>query len=300
MANKTVKKLKKLKTVKAGKSLKVLKVSKGKTKTKAKTKAKAKSKAKTKKVKKVSKASKASKASKKQESLIFGDGPLDKATLIFLNSSGKKTGTLPVQFNPTEYAIARTIEYKKLNGIGQEIHPLNTQPIKGELAKLTVTVFADVSTTPKESSTPKKFKSQVDKNMLAKFCKRLGKMTKYNHEDHVPESLEFSWGSLQFVGNVVSANTTYQMFSREGKPVKVKIELTIEGEEKSILKDTKANPNESPDRTKFRNLGQVDELWMLAYDEYGDTGSWKVIAKENGVLNPRKMDHANMLKVPSI
>lgn len=242
----------------------------------------------------------ASRASKKRESLIFGDGPLDKATLIFLNSDGKKTETLPVQFNPMEYSIARTMEYKKLNGIGQEIHPLNTQPVKGELAKLTVTVFADVSVMPKESSVPKKFKSQVDKNQLSKFCKRLGKLTKYNHEYHVPESMEFCWGSLQFVGNVVSANVTYQMFDRKGRPVKVKIELTIEGEEKGILKDIKANPNESPDRTKFRSLGQVDELWMLAYEEYGDVSAWKIIAKENGILNPRKVDHTGMLKVPSI
>lgn len=236
----------------------------------------------------------------KQEDIVFGDGPLEKANLVFLNSSGGATETMPVQFNPTEYVIARTLEYKKLNGIGQEIHPLNTQPIKGELAKLTVTVFADISILPKDSVTPGVYKSGMGGDQLSKFCERLAKLTKYNHEYHVPEGLEFSWGSLQFMGIVISANTTYQMFDRKGKPVKVKIELTIEGEERKIIKHTKANPNESPDRTKFRNLGQVDELWMLAYDEYGDTASWKIIAEANGILNPRKMDHVNMLKVPSI
>lgn len=128
----------------------------------------------------------------------------------------------------------------------------------------------------------------------------ISKLTKYNHETHLPESILFSWGSLQFLGNATEVNITYEMFNREGKPVKAKIDMTIEGEEKGILKDIKANPNESPDRTKYRALGQVDELWMMAYDEYNDSSAWKEIAKENNILNPRKVDYTKMLKVPSL
>lgn len=59
------------------------------------------------------------------------------------------------------------------------------------------------------------------------------------------------------MGNATQVSISYEMFNREGKPVRAKIELVIEGEEKGILKDIKANPNESPDRTKYRALGPV-------------------------------------------
>lgn len=240
-------------------------------------------------------------AKSKKNPLIFGDGPLEKANLVFMDPRGGETMKLPVQFNPKDYTIARDMDYKKTNGIGQEVHPFNAEPVKGVLAKLTVTVFVDVSTELKEFVMPSQFGAKVSESEgVAEVCKRLSKLTKYNHEYHLPESIMFSWGSLQFLGNAISVEIAYEMFNIKGKPVKAKINLTIEGEEMGILKEIKANPNESPDRTKYRNLGQVDELWMLAYDEYNDLTAWKVIAKENGILNPRKLSHTTMLKVPSI
>ena len=90
------------------------------------------------------------------------------------------------------------------------------------------------------------------------------------------------------------------MFNRKGYPVRAELDLTIYGEDKSILQTLKAKPRESPDRTKYRMLHQKDELWMLAEDEYQDPAYWKEIAKENGILNPRKVDYTKQLKVPSL
>ena len=59
-------------------------------------------------------------------------------------------------------------------------------------------------------------------------------------------------------------------------------------------------PFESPDRTKERTLTQGDQLWMIAGQEYSDPGQWKVIAEANDILNPRKLEGAVTLKVPSI
>ena len=39
---------------------------------------------------------------------------------------------------------------------------------------------------------------------------------------------------------------------------------------------------------------------MLAAEEYGDPGSWRAIAEENGILNPRKVDYTRRLKVPAL
>ena len=76
--------------------------------------------------------------------------------------------------------------------------------------------------------------------------------------------------------------------------------MEIEGEDKKILNEIGANPHESPDRTKYRRINQKEELWMLAAEEYGDPGSWRAIAEENGILNPRKVDYTRRLKVPAL
>ena len=39
---------------------------------------------------------------------------------------------------------------------------------------------------------------------------------------------------------------------------------------------------------------------MIAGQEYDDPGRWKVIAEANGILNPRRLERAMVLKVPSI
>ncbi|MGN0342449.1 MAG: hypothetical protein ACI4DO_06630 [Roseburia sp.] len=241
------------------------------------------------------------KENSKKNKNIFQDGPIEKASLIFLDSKGKSKLVLPVQFNPTEYSINRNLDYKENTGIGQESHPNHMQPGKGKLAELSVSIRVDATTTLKEFALPKKLEPYIsDDGGLTKLCQMFSMLTKYKHEEHMPEQLIFSWGKLQFQGNVTGVNIQNQLFNKQGNPVKIKVDLTITGEEKEILKEIKANPNESPDRTKYRSVGQKDELWMLAYDEYDDSSAWKEIARENGILNPRKVDYTKSLKVPSL
>ena len=220
--------------------------------------------------------------------------------LFFLNNKGKTCFQIPVQFNPNEYSITRGMQYRPTNGIGQEASPKHAKPIKGELAHLRLELIIDVATSLSGAVMPKALDKYLSKHEISELCKQLSMLTKYNHEDHEPNGLKFSWGTLQFQGHLKSLDIKYDMFNREGKPVRAHLSMTLEGEEEDILKKIKVNPNESPDRTKYRTLNQTDELWMLAAQEYDDPSAWKEIAKENGILNPRKVDHTRRLKVPSI
>lgn len=236
----------------------------------------------------------------KKRNLIYGDGPLEKAMLFFLNNKGKVTFQIPVQFNPNEYSISRGMEYKSTNGVGQEASPEDAQPIKGELAQLKLELVLDVAASMAGAVTPKALSRYLEKHEVSEICKKLSLLMKYNHEDHEPNGLKFCWGSLQFQGHLKSLDVRYELFNRSGQPVRARLNLMLEGEEADILKKIKTNPNESPDRTKYRTLTQTDELWMLASQEYDDASAWKEIARENGILNPRKLDHTRALKIPSI
>lgn len=103
-----------------------------------------------------------------------------------------------------------------------------------------------------------------------------------------------------FKGVVSSLTINYQLFDRDGNAVQARVSMRIRGKEEKSEKNVLSKPFESPDRTKYRNLGPADELWMLAYDEYDDAADWRHIAKENHILNPRKLDRTKMMKLPSI
>lgn len=52
-------------------------------------------------------------AEESRKALIFGDGELKKATLTYMQTETKKKVTIPVQFNPTNYSISRSVSCKE-------------------------------------------------------------------------------------------------------------------------------------------------------------------------------------------
>ncbi|MBS6397829.1 MAG: hypothetical protein KH452_11890 [Clostridiales bacterium] len=236
-----------------------------------------------------------------RQNLIYGDGNLARATLSFHSQEEKRMVTIPVQFNPGEYSISRGLKFKNNAGHGEESTPENTQAAESNLANLKVSLILDTSTYMAEYQRPKGLDRYLnDDEELTKICKSISMLMKINPEQHEQTLITFAWGSMEFYGHMTSLNISYQMFNRNGMPVRAKLDVDLEGEEKSILSAIDANPKESPDRTKYRRLNQREELWMLADAEYNDASYWKEIARENGILNPRKLDHTKRLKVPAL
>ena len=139
-----------------------------------------------------------------------------------------------------------------------------------------------------------------DDSELAAICHDIALTTKLSPDSHGLNPVSFAWGTMEFYGVVSSLSISYQMFNRNGQPVRVKMDMSLLGEEKGLLNEIRANPKQSPDRTKFRRLNPREELWMLADAEYNDVSCWKEIARENGILNPRKVDYTRRLKIPAL
>lgn len=237
----------------------------------------------------------------KRKQLIFGDGELKKAKLVYYSTEKGRQVKLPVQFNPSEYSISRGARYSEKHGKMQEPHPDDLQSRGSSLASLRVRLILDTATEYPDYVVKSELKKYIDTDKeLSKICKDLSMLTKIYPKTHTQSEVTFSWGNMGFQGYITSMNINYKMFNRNGDPVRVELDLSIMGEDKSILQTLSAKPKESPDRTKYRTLHQKDELWMLAEDEYQDPSYWKEIARENGILNPRKMDHTKQLKVPSL
>ena len=131
------------------------------------------------------------------------------------------------------------------------------------------------------------------------IMKKITSAVQVSGSDHKPPLVSFVWGNLSFKGVITSVTETFTMFDTFGKPIRAKMDLTIkEAQEEGLTK--KAEPFESPDRTKYRTVLEGTSLWNIAYEEYGDCEKWRVIAKANGLLNPLKIYPGQVLKIPAL
>ncbi len=256
----------------------------------------------------------AGKAKKKVSGLVNGQ-KLEKAKLFVYNPTGTTALPIEVQFNPSEYHISRGLILSDKHVIGRDSTPDDEQVSAGDNATLNLSLYFDTITDLhsialkglKSEYTTKGVKGMAKDQLWrtsndkpAIVCDQIMTLIKYAHDQHTPPKVRFVWGKLDFDGKIISSQISYTMFAPDGTPVRAKLDLTLKGEEKMFVQKSAARPLESPDRTKERVLLGEDQLWMMANEEYDDPAKWKVIAQANGILNPRKLEEAVTLKVPSI
>ncbi len=218
---------------------------------------------------------------------------LTKAKLEIEREVGKSV--IEVLFNPSEYQLTDGSSYseKKIPGLDGPI----IQYISGDATELSLSLFLDTYV-PKSTSLIS-FGPPKESTDVSIITKQIADATSIDGSMHRPPKVTFKWGSLNFEGVVTKMNHTYTMFTEKGMPVRAKVSLTF----KSLIspKDTKRkSPFESPDRTKYRTLRQGTGLWDIANMEYGDPDMWKVIARENGILNPLDVRPGQVVKLPAL
>ena len=114
---------------------------------------------------------------------------------------------------------------------------------------------------------------------------------------HAPPAVQFSWGSMLFVGMLVKLEERYTMFSNSGLPLRARVKVELVGNSKEELN---AKPGNSPDRTKLHTLRQGETLWEISNREYGSIDQWRVIADANKISNPRRLITASHLRIPAL
>lgn len=200
-----------------------------------------------------------------------------------------------VLFNPSEYQLTDGANYseKKVPGLDGPI----LQYISGEATELSLNLFLDTYV-PKTKSLIS-FGPVSSSTDVSIITRKIADATSIDGSLHRPPQVTFKWGSLNFKGVVTKFNHTYTMFTENGMPVRAKVSLTF----KSLISPQDArrkSPFESPDRTKYRTIKQGVGLWDIANMEYGDPDMWKMIARENGILNPLDVRPGQVVKLPAL
>ena len=85
----------------------------------------------------------------------------------------------------------------------------------------------------------------------------------------------------------------------DGRPVRATVSISFK--EYKTLSELVTKPRlQSADKSKRRVIVGLDSLWLLASREYNDVTSWRVIARANGLDDPRDIVSGQWVKVPPL
>jgi len=104
----------------------------------------------------------------------------------------------------------------------------------------------------------------------------------------------FAWGTFIFSGFLIGMNENYIMFHSDGTPIRARVEISLKG----LVQDvTETQKRQTKVTEKVEKVIGVEQLWEIAQREYNDPSKWRKIAELNDILNPRKIQSAQQLKI---
>jgi hypothetical protein len=121
----------------------------------------------------------------------------------------------------------------------------------------------------------------------------------YNGDEHKPNYLMISWGSLLFKGALTEMDIEFKLFKSDGTPIRAVAKAKFQGFVNDDLRAAKEN-NKSPDLTHIRIVKAGDTLPLMSYRIYGDSKYYLAVAKANSLINFRKLKTGQEIFFPPI
>ncbi|WP_423126895.1 CIS tube protein [Gaoshiqia sp. Z1-71] len=121
----------------------------------------------------------------------------------------------------------------------------------------------------------------------------------YNGDEHKPNYLVISWGTLLFKGTLAEMDITFKLFKADGTPLRAVANAKFKGFVEDDLRVAREN-NSSPDLTHVRTVQEGDTLPLMAFRIYGDSKYYLEVAKVNQISNFRKLKVGQQIFFPPI
>lgn len=196
---------------------------------------------------------------------------------------------IPVQFNPTEYTLAKGANIAEIAIPGLDAPVL--QFVAGQTEKLTLDLFFD---TTRDGGLGANAKPVTD------LTRSVYQLVKVQPKTHAPPRVRFAWGQgLSFVAVVESVSQKFTLFSPNGLPLRATLSVTFR-EYKTLEEQLKELNLQSADHTRRHTVVQGETLAGIAAREYGDPAEWRRIADANpsATRTPRRLVPGTDLSLP--
>ncbi|MFW0737789.1 MULTISPECIES: CIS tube protein [unclassified Flavobacterium] len=121
----------------------------------------------------------------------------------------------------------------------------------------------------------------------------------YNGDEHKPNYLIISWGTLLFKGSLTEMEIEFKLFKPDGTPIRAVAKAKFQGFVEDNLRAAREN-NKSPDLTHYRTVKEGDTLPLMSFRIYGDSKYYLEVARVNNIVNFRKLKTGQKLFFPPL
>ncbi len=121
----------------------------------------------------------------------------------------------------------------------------------------------------------------------------------YSGEQHQPNFLKISWGTLLFKGKLTEMNIEFKLFNADGTPIRAVAKIKVTGFVEDELRVLTAN-DQSPDLTHLRTVKDGDTLPLMSHRIYGDSKYYLEVAKANNIQDFRSLSTGQQLFFPPL
>jgi LysM repeat protein len=197
-----------------------------------------------------------------------------------------------VMFNPTEYTFEDASKWQE-HGTAGGYNP-ELQYAGGDRRRLSMELFYDT------------YEDQTDVRLYTgKLAELLLVTINKDNDGRRPPKLQLSWGGeagntgFPFVCVMESLKQQFTLFNEDGTPLRAK--CTVSFKEFILPKEeSQREPKRRSYPEKTYTVREGDTLAGIAAALWKDPSKWRVLAKANGIRNPRVLTVGQSLLVPAI
>ncbi len=204
-----------------------------------------------------------------------------------------EVGQFVVDFNPSTFTITNKIEFKKEEAKGQT----GGDPQFEKIPPLEFSVEFMIDGTGVAATSAESRQKDYVKKQIKKLREVTG--SSINGEIHRPNYLAVLWGTFYLECVLTSLNITYNLFDREGSPLRAKVGCSFL-ERIAPGKEGRQSRLESADLTKYVIFKEGDSLPLIAKNHYGSASLYLKLARENKLRNFRNIQPGTRLVLPPL
>ena len=188
--------------------------------------------------------------------------------MLTLSANNK---SFSVMVNPQDYSIKDAIKYSDYN------EPRSKKFDRYEASVLTIPkIFLDTTGSIPVEKWP--FNGSIDE--MIKMLKSI--VYDYNGKNHEPSVVDILWGDLNVQGRLLSMETKFALFDKDGHPIRAEVNLSFALFK--TFKDLEAESNKSsPDLTHVIEVRAGDTLPNLCNKVYNDPSYYMQVARVNNL-----------------
>lgn len=202
---------------------------------------------------------------------------------LTIKNSDAPQDVFTVQFNPDRYSIERSATWEE-KGKDSDLQYGG----KGRKS-ITFEFFFDSYGSPERTDVRTMYVQKLLTLMEPTVSTSGGKKR--------PPVLLLTWGGFAFQGVLEKLAQNYTMFAEDGRPVRALVNATFK-QFSTAQEEAKGNPPGDP--TKLYRVKQGETISLIAAREYNNPALWRIIADENKVQDPRRLEAGTVLTIPPL